>query len=152
RPAVFFRRVSTDSRPELNVLWRKCVDSWQRHIADEHVNADLHIHMVKNLLIVEDEKPAIDRLVGMLDDFHHEVPIAGIAMSVRQTVNWLGRNPMPDLILMDISLTDGSSFDIFDKTNITCPVIFITAYNEFWQEAFEHHGIDYLLKPLKKEK
>jgi len=108
--------------------------------------------MVKNLLIVEDEKPAIDRLVDMLDDFHHEVRIAGIAMSVRQAVNWLGRNPMPDLILMDISLTDGSSFDIFDKTNITCPVIFITAYNEFWQEAFEHHGIDYLLKPLKKEK
>ena len=59
---------------------------------------------------------------------------------------------MPDLIFMDIELTDGLSFTIFDACPITCPVIFTTAYDEYWQEAFEHNSIDYLLKPVRQEK
>ena len=53
---------------------------------------------------------------------------------------------------MDIELTDGLSFKIFDQAKITCPVIFTTAYDEYWQEAFEYNSIDYLLKPIKQEK
>jgi two-component system LytT family response regulator len=107
---------------------------------------------MKKIVIIEDEKPAIEKLVNMLRETHPETEVVGIAMSVKQAVDWFSENPMPDIILMDIALTDGTSFDIFEKVNITCPVIFITAYDEYWQEAFEHNGIDYLLKPVKMEK
>jgi DNA-binding LytR/AlgR family response regulator len=107
---------------------------------------------MKNILIIEDEKPAIEKLISLLQDTEPRTKVAGIAMSVKQSVDWLNTHPHPDLILMDIALTDGSSFDIFREVEITCPVIFITAYDEYWQEAFEHNGIDYLLKPVKKEK
>ncbi len=107
---------------------------------------------MKKILIIEDEKPAIEKLVNLLHETEPDAEIAGIAMSVKQSVEWLATHPMPDLILMDIALTDGSSFDIFKEIDIHCPVIFITAYDEYWQEAFEHQGIDYLLKPVKKEK
>jgi two-component system LytT family response regulator len=107
---------------------------------------------MKNILIVEDEKPAMERLTGMLSEMNESIRIAGFAMSVKQTVEWLRSHPIPDLILMDIALTDGSAFDIFEKVDIPCPVIFITAYDEYWQQAFESNGIDYLLKPVRKEK
>lgn len=107
---------------------------------------------MKTIFIIEDEKPAVERITGMLTEIVPEVTIAGIAMSVAQSVQWLQQHPMPDLILMDISLTDGVSFDIFKKINITCPVIFITAYDEYWQEAFAHNSIDYILKPVRKQK
>ena len=61
-------------------------------------------------------------------------------------------NGNPELVFMDIELTDGLSFKIFDKLTLNCPVIFTTAYDEYWQEAFEHNSIDYLLKPVKSEK
>lgn len=104
------------------------------------------------VLIIEDERPAVERLVGMLTEINPKIRTAGVAMSVRQAVEWLHTNPMPDLILMDIALSDGSSFEIFSACTISCPIIFITAYDEYWQEAFEHNGIDYLLKPVKREK
>lgn len=107
---------------------------------------------VKHLFIVEDEKPAIEKLSDMLREIDPHIFIAGMAMSVRESVDWLKQHPSPDIILMDISLTDGSSFDIFQQVSISCPVIFITAYDEYWQEAFERNSMDYLLKPVKKEK
>lgn len=107
---------------------------------------------MRNVLIIEDEKPAMERLIQMLKEIDPAISISGQAQSVRQAVEWLQMHPAPDLILMDIALSDGSSFDIFEKIDITCPVIFITAYDEYWQEAFEHNSIDYLLKPVKEDK
>lgn len=107
---------------------------------------------MKSILIIEDEKPAIEKITELLAGIDPEINIAGIAMSVAQSIEWFASHLMPDLILMDISLTDGSSFEIFKSIEITCPVIFITAYDEYWQDAFDHNSIDYLLKPVKKEK
>jgi DNA-binding LytR/AlgR family response regulator len=107
---------------------------------------------MKNILIIEDEKPAVEKIISLLDETEPRVKVVGISMSVKQSVKWLASHPMPDLILMDIALTDGSSFDIFKQVEITCPVIFMTAYDEYWQEAFAHNSIDYLLKPVKREK
>jgi two-component system LytT family response regulator len=107
---------------------------------------------VQQVLIIEDEKPAVEKLTGLLQEIDPDIRIAGVAMSIQEAVSWLKVHAMPDLLLMDISLTDGSSFDIFNHITITCPVIFITAYDEYWQEAFERNSIDYLLKPVKKEK
>jgi two-component system LytT family response regulator len=106
----------------------------------------------KQILIIEDERPAVQKLVAVLREIDPLAKVAGTTMSIYESVAWLRQHPQPDLILMDISLTDGSSFDIFRQVNITCPVIFITAYDEYWQEAFERNGIDYLLKPVKQEK
>jgi two-component system LytT family response regulator len=104
-----------------------------------------------NVLIVEDENPAAEMLSKMLHEIAPDVRIAGVASSIADAVAWLSRDRV-DLIFMDIELGDGLSIEIFDRIAINCPVIFITAYDEYWQEAFEHNGIDYLLKPLKKER
>src|SRR5262249_36538398 len=67
------------------------------------------------------------------------------------TVNWLEENPAPDLILMDIELSDGQSFEIFNQATIKSPVIFTTSYDEYALKAFKVNSIDYLLKPIQKE-
>src|SRR5581483_9161678 len=67
-------------------------------------------------------------------------------------VRWLSKNPQPDLILMDIQLSDGLSFNIFKACRITCPVIFTTAYDKYLTQAFEYSSIDYLLKPISQDK
>jgi two-component system LytT family response regulator len=72
--------------------------------------------------------------------------------SVKEAIDWLQQHATPELIFMDIELSDGLSFKIFEEINVECPVIFTTAYDEYWQEAFEHNSIDYLLKPVKPEK
>ncbi len=78
--------------------------------------------------------------------------VEAVLSSIKEAMEWLQQHPAPDLIFMDIELSDGLSFKIFEQFNIECPVIFITAYDEYWQEAFEHNSIDYLLKPVKPEK
>ena len=80
------------------------------------------------------------------------VEVQAVLNSIHSSIEWLQQNPMPDLLFMDIQLGDGSSFRIFENINITSPVIFCTAYDEYWQEAFEHNSIDYLLKPVRQEK
>ncbi len=104
------------------------------------------------LLIIEDEHPAAEKLTAALHQSPYPVDIIGMTTSVAQSVEWLKQHPMPDLIFMDIELGDGQSFRIFDQVTIDCPVIFTTAYDEYWQEAFEHNSIDYLLKPVSQEK
>lgn len=104
------------------------------------------------VIIVEDEKPAAEKLVKALSAFDPSIQVAAILGSIKETVSWLHQNPVPELIFMDIELTDGLSFRIFEKVSISCPVVFVTAYDEYWQEAFEHNSIDYLLKPVKQEK
>ena len=101
------------------------------------------------ILIIEDENPAIEKLETMLKKYDPEIEITGICTSVEQSVKWL-RNPenQVDLLFMDIQLSDGLSFEIFEKTEVNTPVIFITAYNEYAIQAFKVNSIDYLLKPL----
>lgn len=104
------------------------------------------------VIIIEDEKPAAEKLWKALQKTNPLIEISAVLNSIKATVDWLQQNPMPDLLFMDIELGDGLSFKIFDKINITSPVIFCTAFDEYWQEAFEHNSIDYLLKPVKQEK
>jgi len=103
------------------------------------------------VLIVEDETAACENLVEILGEIDPEIEIAGYAESITQTIKWLKSNEMPDLILMDIHLSDGSAFSIFNKIKIETPIIFTTAYDEYAIEAFKVNSIDYLLKPLKTE-
>ncbi|MEJ0102712.1 MAG: LytTR family DNA-binding domain-containing protein [Bacteroidota bacterium] len=104
------------------------------------------------ILIIEDEKPAAEKLKKSIQKIDAGISVEATLGSIKDTIAWLQKNPVPELIFMDIELTDGLSFKIFDEATITCPVIFVTAYDEYWQEAFEHNSIDYLLKPVKQEK
>ncbi|MDO1451498.1 LytTR family DNA-binding domain-containing protein [Rhodocytophaga aerolata] len=103
------------------------------------------------VFIVEDEAVARRRLKSILREVKPEAVIAGEADSVKSAVDWLQSNPIPDLVLMDIELMDGQSFEIFEHVKVQCPVIFITAYDGFAIKAFKHNSIDYLLKPIVEE-
>lgn len=104
------------------------------------------------ILIIEDEAPAAERLITALEQAGENIVVQAVLSSVAESVEWMNKHEMPDLVIMDIELTDGRSFRIFDEVKIDCPVIFSTAYDDYWQEAFEHNSIDYLLKPIKPEK
>lgn len=102
-------------------------------------------------LIIEDEIMAAQALQKLVGEVSPGTEIIGVIESIEDSVEWLENNPMPDLMFMDIHLADGSSFAIFERVNVTCPVIFTTAYDEFALKAFEVNSIDYLLKPIRKE-
>jgi DNA-binding LytR/AlgR family response regulator len=104
------------------------------------------------VLIVEDETAALGALKGMLYEYDSQIEIVGITEGVKQTINWLANNDRPDLIFMDIHLSDGSAFTIFDMINIQIPIIFTTAYDQYAIDAFRVNSIDYLLKPIKQER
>jgi DNA-binding LytR/AlgR family response regulator len=104
-----------------------------------------------NILIVENEKPAAERIIRMLGKIDRTITIAGIPETVEGTVNWFQTNPRPDLILMDIQLDDGLCFEIFNIINIEIPVIFTTAYDEYTLKAFKVNSVDYLLKPIDEK-
>lgn len=103
------------------------------------------------ILIVEDETAAYENLADMLVRIDPAIDIAGNTESVRQTVRWLQANPKPDLIFMDIHLSDGSAFSIFEEMPVETPIIFTTAYDQYALDAFKVNSIDYLLKPIKPE-
>ena len=103
-------------------------------------------------IIIEDEKPAAEKLQKAILKTNNGIEVAAVLNNIQSATEWLQQYPMPDLIFMDIELSDGLSFKIFERVTITCPIIFITAYDEYWQEAFEHNSIDYLLKPVKQDK
>jgi len=105
-----------------------------------------------SVLIIEDELPNRQRLEKMLRVLDKEIKLMGNLQTVRDSINWLQNNDQPDIIFMDIRLTDGVSFEIFNHITITSAVIFITAYDEYALKAFEVNGVDYLLKPLDGEK
>ncbi|MHA4811848.1 LytR/AlgR family response regulator transcription factor [Flavitalea flava] len=104
------------------------------------------------VLIVEDEGPAFENMVEELHAIDEDINILAGCTSVDECVRWLNKNPHPDLILMDIQLSDGLSFNIFKACTITCPVIFTTAYDKYLTQAFEYSSIDYLLKPISQDK
>lgn len=103
------------------------------------------------VLIVEDETAAYENLADIITSVNSGIRIAGNTESVTQTVHWLQSNLSPDLIFMDIHLSDGSAFAIFDKITVETPIVFTTAYDQYAIEAFRVNSIDYLLKPVKVE-
>lgn len=105
---------------------------------------------VMRVLVVEDETAAAVNLVSMLKRLFPYMDVVAQLESVTDTVEWFENNEAPDLVFMDIHLADGSAFSIFDKTEIRCPVVFTTAYDQYALEAFRVNSIDYLLKPIKE--
>ena len=103
------------------------------------------------VLIIEDEELAVKKLRKTLQSVDETAEVVGVADSIRSSVNWLETNPTPDLILMDIELADGHSFEIFDKIEVKSTVIFTTSYDEYALKAFKVNSVDYLLKPIQKE-
>ena len=100
-------------------------------------------------IIIEDEKPAADKLEILLKRYDPDIEVLQRLDSVSSSVHWFKQNPLAaDLVFMDIRLTDGISFEIFSHVEINRPVIFTTAYNEYALEAFRVNSIDYLLKPV----
>jgi two-component system, LytTR family, response regulator LytT len=103
------------------------------------------------ILIVEDEDLAVKKLQKTLAAVNPSAKVVGTTDSIKSTVEWLQQNDQPDLILMDIELADGQSFEIFNLTEVNSPVIFTTSYDEFALKAFKVNSVDYLLKPIQKE-
>lgn len=101
-----------------------------------------------NIVIIEDERLAAERLSSLLKQVLPEVEIKACLESVEESISWLVANPSPDLIFMDIQLDDGISFEIFDVMNIDSPVIFTTAWDQYAIRAFKVNSVDYLLKPI----
>lgn len=102
-------------------------------------------------LIIEDEKAAVRNLTAVLRQVAPEQEIIDVLDSVADVLEWFATHPMPELIFMDIHLADGSAFEVFERVDITCPVIFTTAYDEYALKAFKVNSIDYLLKPIAEE-
>lgn len=103
------------------------------------------------ILIIEDEEPAAKRLQKMIGEAEPGAELPGVIPSVSAAIKWFAEHGEPDLIFSDIQLADGTSFDIFKEVKINCPVIFVTAYDQYAIEAFKLNSVDYLLKPLKKD-
>ena len=102
------------------------------------------------VLIVEDETSAYINLKKILEEVDNTIEIAENTESVKQTVKWLENNVAPDLIFMDIHLSDGSAFNIFNLITVDAPIVFTTAYDEYAIKAFKVNSIDYLMKPIEK--
>ena len=103
--------------------------------------------MIRTILI-EDERMIAEEFKNILKRASADTELVGSLASVRESIAWLSSNEAPDLIFSDVQLTDGLSFDIFTRVNVKSPVVFITGYDQFMLNAFEHNGIDYLLKPV----
>jgi two-component system LytT family response regulator len=103
------------------------------------------------VVIVEDEIIAAQNLQRLITQANKDIEIIATLQSVEDSVEWFSVNPNPDLVFMDIHLSDGVSFSIFEKVKINAPIIFTTAYNEYALKAFEVNSIDYLLKPINSK-
>ena len=99
-----------------------------------------------NVIIIEDEKPAARRLNRLLAEL--DVEVSTMLHSVEEALDWFQNNPQPDLIFLDIQLSDGLSFEIFDMVEVQSAIIFTTAYDEYALQAFKLISIDYLLKAI----
>lgn len=102
-------------------------------------------------VIIEDEKIAAQSLKSVINQLDGSIEVIEILQTVEDSVEWLANNQHPDLLFVDIHLADGSSFSIFEKVKVDCPIIFTTAYDEYALKAFEVNSIDYLLKPINKD-
>lgn len=102
-------------------------------------------------VIIEDETLIARELQSKIASIADDVKIVEILPSLKTAKKWFLQNAEPDLLFMDIQLSDGVSFELFDHFNLTCPVIFTTAYDEYALRAFKVNGIEYLLKPIDNE-
>lgn len=103
------------------------------------------------IVIIEDETAATVNLRSIIGEVCPRGEVVATLESIREAVEWFGANPRPDVVFMDIHLADGDAFRIFEKVDITAPIIFTTAYDHYALEAFHVNSIDYLLKPIKPE-
>jgi DNA-binding LytR/AlgR family response regulator len=103
-----------------------------------------------NVIIIEDEEAASTRLHKILTEVDPSIVVLAVLESIERSVEWIAINKPPQLIFADIQLGDGPSFEIFKRVKVTSPVIFITAFDSYALQAFRFNGIDYLLKPVKK--
>ncbi|MDQ0782214.1 LytTR family DNA-binding domain-containing protein [Chryseobacterium sp. W4I1] len=104
-----------------------------------------------NIIIIEDEFRAAKSLQNLLSDLRPESKILAVYDSIEASVEGLSKEIKPDLIFMDIQLSDGLSFEIFKTVDISCPVIFCTAFDQYMLDAFKSKGVDYVLKPFSRE-
>ncbi|WP_298734255.1 LytTR family DNA-binding domain-containing protein [uncultured Chitinophaga sp.] len=104
------------------------------------------------VLIIEDEAPAAERLTSLLQQYDERIRPLAVLSSVKEALQWFADHRQPDLILLDIHLSDGLCFDIFKQVELRCPIIFCTAYDQYVLDAFQVHSIDYLLKPVQYPK
>tara|TARA_R110002126_G_scaffold289578_3_gene444805 strand:+ start:4935 stop:5675 length:741 start_codon:yes stop_codon:yes gene_type:complete len=102
------------------------------------------------VIIVEDELPSVRRLARLLQGF--EIEILAQLNSIKATLNWFQKNKQPDVIFLDIQLSDGDCFEIFKHIEITSKIIFTTAFSNYSIKAFDYNSISYLLKPINKYK
>jgi len=101
------------------------------------------------VLIIEDEARAANQLINMLNASGFRYQLLDTLDCVEDAVLWFKNNEMPDLVFMDIQLADGLSFEIFQKVDVSAPIIFTTAFDEYAIQAFKVNSIDYLLKPIQ---
>ena len=102
-----------------------------------------------NVIIIEDEKPSARRLQRMLERL--DINVNTMLHSVQESIVWFNENEHPDLIFLDIQLSDGLSFEIFEQVSVTSSIIFTTAFDEYALQAFKLNSIDYLLKPIDED-
>lgn len=107
--------------------------------------------MITRILIVEDEKPNADRLKRLIKVVRPQAQIITVLEGIADTIEWLAANPHPDVVMLDVRLSDGLSFEILERITIEIPVIFTTAYDEYAVKAFKYNSIDYLLKPVEED-
>jgi DNA-binding LytR/AlgR family response regulator len=101
-------------------------------------------------VIIEDEEIIANVLLGKIKKVAADVDVIAVLPSLKTARRWFGENAEPDLLFMDIQLSDGVSFDIFNHFSLKCPVIFTTAYDEYAIRAFKVNSVDYLLKPINE--
>ena len=104
------------------------------------------------IVILEDESRAVNHLKRLIGEVAPHMELTGTFETVSEAVSFLEKDPPVDLIFSDVQLADGSSFEIFSRVRVKCPIIFTTAYDTYAIEAFNTNGIDYLLKPIEGER
>src|SRR5688572_28230407 len=104
-----------------------------------------------SVVVIEDDFISSDLLISLLNEMDEEIEIKAVLRGVKDGIEFLRMHPEVDLILSDIQLSDGLSFQIFEEVSRRSPVIFVSAYDQYLVNAFEYGGIDYLLKPVSKE-
>ncbi|WP_394748838.1 LytR/AlgR family response regulator transcription factor [Spongiimicrobium salis] len=102
-------------------------------------------------IVIEDEQSARHHIMGLIAQYPKPIDIITSLATVTDSIAWLQHNTSPDLIFMDIHLSDGLAFDIMEEVELTCPIIYTTAYDQYAIKAFKTTGIDYLLKPISQE-
>lgn len=103
-----------------------------------------------NVILVEDEFSARKNMLAIFDELDIDINVMACLESIEDAVSWIESNPKPEIAFFDIQLADGVSFEIFDKTEVSFPVVFTTAFDEYAIKAFKVNSVDYILKPIKK--